>query len=547
MLFNSAIFILGFLPVSWIGFFALGVSGHRKLAVAWLTLASLFFYSWWNPTYLPLLLASMGANYLFGRLLTRHQHRPLLVFGVAANLALLGYYKYAGFFVTTMNGAFDTLWPIPEVGLPLAISFFTFQQIAFLVDSYDGTAEEASFVNYSMFITFFPHLIAGPITHHKEMLPQFDDNRLFRPQLDLMSLGLTLFALGLCKKVLLADCIAQWVRPAFDASDAGTALTLFEAWAASTGYALQIYFDFSGYTDMAIGLGMLFGIRLPINFNSPYKARNIIEFWSRWHMTLTRFLTAYVYNPISMSLTRLRMQRGKPGLRRGKTTREAFLVLVAVPTVFTMSLSGLWHGAGWQFIAFGVLHGTYIAVNQGWHMLKARWGLPQDSGRPLAHSVSVLTTFACVIVALVFFRSANVGSALNMLAGIVGAHGAVLPQEYALPLPGVYFLARLLHVKFAGYEMLSQVELPPTEVLFIAFLLAIVWLLPNTHQWLGRFETGLGTRPDSQSPGQRRPLLGSVPTWQPKVKYGVLVGCLSFIAVMRALSAAPSEFLYFKF
>lgn len=547
MLFNSAIFILAFLPASWIGFFALGTSGHRKLAVIWLTLASLFFYGWWNPAYLPLLLASMTANYAIGRLLARRRSKSLLVAGVAANLALLGYYKYAGFFTSTLNGALDTSFPIPDIILPLAISFFTFQQIAFLVDSYDGVAEEASFANYSMFITFFPHLIAGPITHHKEMLPQFDDNRLFRPQLNLIALGLTLFALGLCKKVLLADSVAQWVRPAFDASDAGQALTLFEAWAASVGYALQIYFDFSGYTDMAIGLGLLFGIRLPINFNSPYKARNIIEFWSRWHMTLTRFLTAYIYNPITLSLTRVRMQRGHPGLRRGKTTMGAFLMLVAFPTIVTMFLSGLWHGAGWQFIAFGVLHGIYLAVNQGWRTLKARWGWPQDSGKRLVRAVSVLTTFICVIVALVFFRSASIEAALNMLASMVGAHGATLPPEYALPLPGVYFLAKLLHVRFGGYQMAPQVELPITEMLFIAFLLAIVWILPNTHQWLGRFETGLGTRLGGASPERRRGLLGLIPTWQPKMAFGVLVGCIGFVAVMHALSAAPSEFLYFKF
>ncbi len=278
MLFNSAVFILGFLPVCWLGFFALGTSGRETLAVVWLTLASLFFYGWWNPLYVPLLLGSVGFNYVVGRALTRNRGRPLLIAGVAANLVLLGYFKYAGFLVTIFNGASGAAYPIPDIALPLAISFFTFQQIAFLVDCYDHVAEEPSFTRYSMFITFFPHLIAGPITHHKEMLPQFGDRRIFRPQLDLVALGLTLFLLGLGKKVLLADTLSSWVQPAFNAAATGARPDLFNSWGASVGYALQIYFDFSGYTDMAIGIGMLFGIRLPRNFDSPYKARNIIEY-----------------------------------------------------------------------------------------------------------------------------------------------------------------------------------------------------------------------------------------------------------------------------
>ena len=546
MLFNSAIFLLAFLPASLIGFFALGTSGHRRLAVVWLTIASLFFYGWWNPAYLPLLLASMAANYALGRLLARHRNKPLLVAGVVANLALLGYYKYAGFFMATVDGVLGASLTIPDIALPLAISFFTFQQIAFLIDSYDGVAEESNFANYAMFITFFPHLIAGPITHHKEMLPQFEDGGIFRPQPKLIALGSTLFALGLFKKVILADGVAQWVRPAFEASDAGHALTLFEAWAASIGYALQIYFDFSGYSDMAIGLGMLFGIRLPVNFNSPYKARNIIEFWSRWHMTLTRFLTAYIYNPITLALTRARMQRGKPVLRRGKTTLGAFLVLVALPTLVTMFLSGFWHGAGWQYIAFGVLHGVYLVVNHGWRTFKARRGRPLDSDKPLVRAVSVLTTFACVIVALVFFRSADVGAALNMLAGMVGAHGAMLPNDYAA-LPGVYRLAGLLHIQFAEYVVPAPVELPMTQLVSIAALLAIVWLLPNTQQWMGRFETGLGSQAGGAAPAPGRRVAGLIPAWRPTVAFGVLVGCVGFVTLMRALSAAPSEFLYFQF
>ena len=540
MLFNSAVFILGFLPAAWIGFFALGTSGHHRLAVMWLTLASLFFYGWWNITYVPLLLGSMVVNYAIGRVLARRRSRPLLIAGIVANVCLLGYYKYAGFLVQVVDGVSGAAFPIPDIALPLAISFFTFQQIAFLVDSYDNVAEEASFANYSMFISFFPHLIAGPITHHKEMLPQFADRRIFRPQPDLIALGLTLFLLGLCKKVILADSVATWVRPVFEAAAGGSAPDLFQSWLAAVGYALQIYFDFSGYTDMAIGLGMLFGIRLPRNFDSPYKTRNIIDYWSRWHMTLTRFLTAYIYNPITLSLTRARLRAGKPGLKRGKTTPGAFLVLVAQPTLITMFLSGLWHGAGFQFIIFGVLHGFYLAVNHAWRTLKANWGWTVDSSNKLLRAGAVLTTFVCVIIALVFFRSRNVQTALDILAGMVGLHGALLPFDYDR-IPGVWRIATMVHIGF------GPVDFPTTEALFVAFLLVIVWALPNTQQWLRRFETGLGSQPKASVFEHQGGVLRRLFVWRPTVAFGVIVGCVGFFSLMRALSAAPSEFLYFKF
>ena len=534
MLFNSAAFILGFLPIAWIVFFALGTRGYFRQAVVWLTAASLFFYGWWNPLYVPLLMGSMAGNYFLGRRLSRNQSRPLLLAGVALNLLLLGYYKYAGFLVQTANDVSGAAFPVPEIALPLAMSFFTFQQIAFLIDAYDGVAEETSFANYSMFITFFPHLIAGPITHHKEMLPQFDDSSIFRPQPQMIALGLTLFVIGLCKKVLLADTAAQWVTPVFEGAASGSPPVLTEAWLAALSYALQIYFDFSGYTDMAIGIGMLFGIRLPRNFNSPYKARNIIEFWSRWHMTLTRFLTAYLYNPVALHLTRARLQKGKPGLKRGKTSPAAFLQLVAVPTVLTMFLAGLWHGAGWQFIAFGVLHGMYLTVNHAWRTFKASRGWRMDSPRFLPRAIAVLTTFLCVIVALVFFRAANVPTAVSILSGMLGQHGAVLPDILAR-LPGFWRTATMLGFEFAPGPPLSQLAL-------IAVFLLIIWTLPNSQEWLGRFETAFGSSVKDAGSRWRGPL-----SWQPTTAFGVIVGVAGFFAILRALSAAPTEFLYFQF
>ena len=540
MLFNSAAFILGFLPVAWVGFFLFGATGHHRLAVGWLTLASLFFYSYWNPTYLPLLLGSIAFNYVVGRWLIRSRSMVLLVFGVAGNLILLGYYKYAGFLVQTVDAASGAGFAIPAIALPLAISFFTFQQIAFLVDSQGGVAEETHLSNYAMFITFFPHLIAGPITHHREILPQFDDKRLFKPQPDMVAFGLTLFLIGLCKKVLLADTLSHWVKPLFGSVAHGAHVELVPAWIAGVGYTFQMYFDFSGYSDMAIGLGLLFGIRLPLNFNSPYKALNIIDYWSRWHMTLTRFLTAYIYNPIVLRATRSRLRAGKPGLKKGKTSLGAFLWLVGVPTLLTMFLAGLWHGAGWQFIVFGVLHGCYLVTNHGWRAIKARRGWPAHSDAVPARIVCVLTTFVCVMVALVFFRAASVSTAIDLLASMVGLHGVNLPHTLGL-IPGVHALAAFLGIT------IGHSGLRPIQFGFLALMFAIVWALPNSQQWLGRFETALGTGRKAVPPGWLPPVLNRIMLWRPNVAFGVLVGCVGFFALMRAVSVAPSEFLYFKF
>lgn len=545
MLFNSSIFLTEFLPVTLVGFFLLGRLGLTRLAVNWLTLSSLFFYGWWNPAYIPLLLASMIANFAIGRVLSRHRWKWLLVAGVVANLALLGYYKYAGFLVSTFDGFLGTGFPVPDILLPLAISFFTFQQIAYLSDAYDGVAEEPSLANYCMFISFFPHLIAGPITHHKEMIPQFSDPRIFRPQPQLLALGATVFIVGLLKKVMLADTAALWAVPVFSASDTGTAITALEAWGGAVAYTLQIYFDFSGYTDMAIGLGLLFGIRLPQNFDSPYKAHNIIEFWSRWHMTLTRFLTAYIYNPIALALNRRRAAAGKPGLRRGKTTAGAFATLLATPTIFTMFLAGLWHGAGWQFIVFGVLHGVYLAINHGWRTLKARWKWQADSDNGALRGASVLLTFICVLVGLVFFRSQDVPSALRLLGDMVGAHGLFVPYRSLADSTLAQAVATMFHTRALPFPTLDLFTANLAE--FLTLLFSIVWLLPNTQQWLRAYDTGLGSVRGPVWLQRMFPVTGFILEWQPTLIYATLVGALGFLAVTRALSAAPAEFLYFKF
>ncbi|MET1026860.1 MAG: MBOAT family O-acyltransferase, partial [Dongiaceae bacterium] len=426
MLFNSLPFILWFLPVVLAGYFVIAGTGYIGWARFWLVAASLFFYGWWNPAHVPLLIASMVANYAVGKYLAQHPSKTLLVGGILGNLAVLGYFKYTHFILGAFSDGFAQHWSIPDIVLPLAISFFTFQQIAYLCDAYDGSAVEHNFINYCLFITFFPHLIAGPITHHREMLPQFANPENFRPRTEYLSVGATLFLIGLFKKVMIADQLSEYVGSVFTAAMQREALTLLDAWSGAITHALQLYFDFSGYTDMAIGLGLMFGIRLPINFNSPYKARSVIDFWSRWHMTLTRFLTAYIYNPVVVRISRSRAQKHLPLPKRARTTLGAFVIVVAFPTLLTMFAAGLWHGAGWQYIIFGLLHGAYLVINHAWREIKARLNMPLESGNPVIIAGAILLTFLSVVVALVFFRAHDVPTALVMLSSMAGAGGIVV-------------------------------------------------------------------------------------------------------------------------
>lgn len=536
MLFNSRDFILVFLPIVASGFYALTRAGWGRLSVLWLTAASLFFYGWWDARYVPLLIASMAFNYWLGRRLGRKPSGAGLLAGVLANLALLGYFKYTGFLIHAADQLAGAGWTVPEIVLPLAISFFTFQQIAYLSDAHDGAAIEHNFLNYCLFISFFPHLIAGPITHHREMLPQFGRLTGGRNEVGQGGIGLTLFLIGLFKKVVLADPFGNYAHPVFALAAGGHVPQFGAAWGGAVAYALQIYFDFSGYTDMAIGLGLLFGISLPPNFNSPYKARNIIDFWSRWHMTLTRFLTAYVFNPVVLRMTRARMRSGRPLPRRGRMTPGAFATLVALPSVFTMFVSGVWHGAGWQFLVFGLLHGLYLTVNHGFRAIKAARGWAADGGGGVAHAASVLLTFVCVLVALVFFRADGVSAAVNLLHGMVSGSFVVDPSLLGKPLLGP-FVASL------GLPVGETPLLKFNEVIWIAIMMSAVWFLPNPTQWMRHYRTALNAKPGPSWLERNLPL----GVWRPSPGLGFVLGMAGMLTLMRALSAAPTEFLYFKF
>ncbi|MGE5704367.1 MAG: MBOAT family O-acyltransferase [Clostridia bacterium] len=442
MLFNSYEFMFLFLPITFAVYFALNRFRLVKIAIAWLALCSLFFYSWWDVRNLPLMLGSILFNYTVGSYLARTQangsekaRKSALVFGVVVNLAFLGYYKYADFFLTNVNELTGSSFSMLKLVLPLGISFFTFTQIAYLVDTFRKQVKEYNLVSYVLFVTFFPHLIAGPILHHKEMMPQFASVRTKVLNWRNIAHGLFLFAIGLFKKIMIADTLAQWASPGF----AAASLTMVEAWATALGYTFQLYFDFSGYTDMAIGIALLFNIRLPQNFDSPYKANSIIDFWRRWHMTLSRFLRDYLYIPLG-------------GNRKGQFRRHLNLLI-------TMVLGGLWHGASWTFVFWGFLHGTALVVNHFWRTLgiKIHWLLART------------ITFLFVVVAWVFFRAENFHQALVVLKGMV-------------------------NVKHVGWSITGITPALPEgriELLYLLFLFLFVWFWKNSTEWTSGMRVNL--------------------------------------------------------
>jgi alginate O-acetyltransferase complex protein AlgI len=415
MLFTSGEFLFVYLPVTLAGFFLIAKFAGNATAAAWLVLASFYFYAYWLPAYTLLLAASIAFNYALGVYMSAcdaaHQARRkrLLVFAVAANLTTLGYFKYANFFLDTLSEVSGRHLGSLGVILPIGISFFTFTQIAYLADVYAGKVRETNPLHYALFVTYFPHLIAGPVLHHVDMMPQFAQPQIYRPRLENFVVGLAFLAMGLSKKVLLADSAAPIANALFD-SAAGTTYLWASTWTAVLAYTLQIYFDFSGYSDMAVGLSFLIGVRLPYNFNSPYKAQSIIDFWRRWHMTLSRFLRDYLYFALG-------------GNRRGPVRRHVNLMI-------TMLLGGLWHGASWTFVIWGALHGSYLVINHGWRFLRewARAHTNIDLPAPLrviGRGFALTVTLGCVIVAWVFFRAASAAEALHIV------HDMIVPASSA--------------------------------------------------------------------------------------------------------------------
>ena len=487
MLFNSHEFVFLFLPAAAAVFFLLGGSGCHRFAIAWLIAASVFFYGYWNPSYLPLLFFSVLFNYFVGVALSHHKQKWLLVVGITANLGLLGYFKYANFVIE--NLPFLSIRDV-HVVLPIAISFLTFEQIAYLVDTHRGEAPKSDFLRYSLFVTFFPRLIAGPIVRAQEILPQFHGRSFVTFSTTQLATGLTIFVIGLFKKVICADHVASYATHVFQAAEQGIALTFWEAWGGVLAFTVQIYFDFSGYSDMAIGLARIFGISLPLNFNSPYKSCNIIDFWRRWHMTLSRFLRDYLYIPLG-------------GDRKGKARQFVNLMI-------TMLLAGLWHGAGWTFVAWGALHGFYLIVNHAWRSVRSAFGHDLSSSTRWGRASSRAVTLFAVIVAWALFRAGSFAGATNVLTGMSGVNGA-----------GV------IATSLTGY-------------LIAPVLLLVCLVAPNSQELVDR-----AGDVSNERLGKVRRDYGMGFCWKPNLRWALVVGLMFYFSLV--VLTKNSEFLYFQF
>lgn len=454
MLFNSYEYMIFFLPVTLLVYFVLNRKKLTVAATAWLVFASLFFYSWWNIKYLALIIGSIIFNFAVGTALIRTgktrqlglSRKTILLLGIGIDVALLGYFKYTDFFITNIN--LLTGWQInlQRIVLPLGISFFTFTQIAYLVDAYQSRVREYDFLRYSLFVTFFPHLLAGPIIHHKEMMPQFADlkNRVINYRN--IAPGLYLFFIGLFKKIVIADALSPVVAVGFDKMHS---LSLIEAWISSLSYTFQLYFDFSAYTDMALGASLMFNIRLPFNFDSPYKSVNIAEFWRRWHMTLSRFLRDYIYIPLG-------------GNRAGDLNTYRNLMI-------TFLIGGIWHGAGWTFVFWGFMHGIATVIHRMWTKINMK----------MPRFLAWFLTFNFVNIAWVFFRAKTWDDAVKVLKGMFGMSGVMLSKSAAK-----YAFLEKAGVTF-GDLFFKGVNKNAIYIIFISFIIALV--AHNSNQMAENF------------------------------------------------------------
>jgi D-alanyl-lipoteichoic acid acyltransferase DltB (MBOAT superfamily) len=494
MPFNSYEYLLAFLPLSLLAFHALSRAGRPRLATGALLALSLAFYARANPAHLLVLLPLVGANWAAASWLSAlGDRRPRLAAGVlgaaiAADLGVLAAFKYASFGAATANAVLGLHLPLVPVALPLGISFFTFMMITSLVDAAAGGIERPDPLDYALFATFFPYVVSGPIVRHDEVVPQL--RAAARPACAEAARGVTLLVVGLAKKVLLSELVAPYATARFGAAAAGQALSAADGWAAALAYAAQIYFDFSGYSDMAIGAALLLGVRLPVNFASPYRSTSIVEFWQRWHVTLSRLVREYVYTPLALSAAR----RGRP--------RPHLHLVVA------MLLVGLWHGAGWTYVAWGGLHGAFLVVNHRWRALAPRLGV--DLGASAAgRAAAGLLTLAAVVAAWVLFRAPDLATAGRVLAAMGGAGGAAGRAAFADTAAALAASAALL--------LLARVA-------------------PNSQQLVGYAGPG-------DPPPDATPLLPLA--WSPSPRWAIATGLLAAAALVSLTRV--SEFIYFQF
>jgi len=503
LLFNSYFFILIFLPIVLIGYYFFLIRKVRKFAINWLVFSSLFFYTWWNPIYVFLLIFSILVNFIFGSILSHNRSYLIVSFGVLFNILLLGYFKYVNFFVDNLNILFSASYTIEIIILPLAISFFTFQQIAYLVDSYKGEVKNCDLNQYFLFVLFFPQLIAGPIVHHKEMLPQFLKDIDFSETSKNIAIGCSFFSVGLFKKVVIADGLSHYVTPVFASVSDGQIITFFEAWFAAVSYTFQLYFDFSGYSDMAIGIAFMFGIKLPINFNSPYKATSIIDFWRTWHITLSRFLRDYIYIPLG-------------GNKNGNFRTFSNLMT-------TFLIGGFWHGAGWTFVIWGFMHGVFLIINHAWrNIYKSRY----QGG--IYKFLSWFLTITAVVFSWVMFRSDTYSTAFSMYSAMLGLNGIYLPSNYVTHLD-FNAISFLIDIKFIDLKHFYGF----TQFIVLVLLFLLVTYFPNSNDLINNI---FYNKANSTYKKQLIPATLFAPIY-----FGLLFS-LSFLGLNRV-----TEFLYFQF
>lgn len=540
MLFIDPIFLFIFVPGSVIGYYLVRSWLGQEAALATLFVSSLIFYGYTYPPYVAMILASYVLNFTGAYFLRRTQSRALLILMIALNLGYLGFFKYFNFFVENLEAASGLHLAVIQVALPLGISFYTFQQIPYLVDAYRGHLERLSFLRYVVVNSFYPHLVAGPIIWHREIAPQLDRSRHEPFDPAMAALGVTIFVIGMFKKVMIADSAASLADATFRAAEAGQQLTFYEAWFGAFSYAIQIYFDFSGYSEMAIGLALLYGIRFPINFFSPYKATSIIEFWKRWHMTMTRFFQEFVYVPLQLFFGR----------------RFAGVYWRYIAILIMMFLVGLWHGAGWTWIMWGVLHGVLLCSNHLWRAIRHAMGVPYDpeaSTGILVRVLSWVVTFSAVTSAWVLFRAETFGGAATMYQAMFLGNGVSLPQS----LIAVFGMDVIGVVRGAGVSFVDQPffgvlagRITSYQLLFLFLCIVFVAVAPNTLQLVRYYSSGRGVKAFG---GVADAVVNWVPrpawfNWRPSWTVSIAVAVM-FIAALTTVLDDPSRsvFIYFNF
>ena len=474
MLFNSTNFLFIFLPATLVGYYIFSAFS-RFFAITWLVIVSILFYGYLSLSSLPVMLVSILVNYWFSlriRSSLKSQRKLILIIGITANIIALCYFKYANILIQGFNLLIEYLQKsninLIELALPLGISFFTFTQIAYLFDVYQGKIRQSTLPNYFLFVTFFPHLIAGPIIHHKQFMPQIEGKVIFRPNCKKISIGITILTLGLSKKLFLADNLKIYADTMFNSVAIGVEPNLLASWLGTAAFTFQLYFDFSGYSDMALGISLLFGIILPINFNGPFRATNIIDFWKRWHITLTKYFNEYLYTPVAIKMSRF-------GLGKGLII-ETFCMII-IPLMITMIVIGAWHGANMTFILFGLMHGLFLVLNHIWRKIKI-WKKISNKNNSFYTPYNILSwilTFISVNISFAIFRADNLDIALVIYKGLLGINGVLLPNKLIdlLSLPDENRVVTNIWQVWDGPD-------PVKLITYLAACFFIIYALPNT-------------------------------------------------------------------